>query len=304
VTSAAGEKLLALSGHSVEELLKASNSRDFRPVPLGLRLRGRLPAKIRELDTANVAAIVEGSDPELKGQAVIFSAHWDHLGIGAPVNGDSIYNGAVDNATGCAMLIEIARAWAALEQKPRRSVLFLAVTAEEGGLRGSEYYAEHAIIPPGKTALALNYDAFYPFGRARDVVVSGAERTTVFPLVEEAARRLNLEIKPDARPEQGSYYRSDHFPLAKAGIPAFSIHMGTEFAGKPAGYGEQLFREFNAQHYHQPSDEYREDWDFSGLIELARFGMLLGVNAANLETLPSWKPGDEFLPAREKSGVK
>jgi Zn-dependent M28 family amino/carboxypeptidase len=304
VSSAAAEKLLALAGHSVDELLKASNSRDFRPIPLGFRLRGRLPAKVRALDTANVAAMVEGSDPELKGQAVIFSAHWDHLGIGAPVNGDSIYNGAVDNATGCAMLIEIARAWAALEQKPRRSALFLAVTAEEGGLRGSEYYAGHPIIQPGKTALALNYDAFYPFGRTRDVVLSGAERTTAFPLVEEAARRLNLEIKPDARPEQGSYYRSDHFPLAKAGIPAISIHMGTEFAGKPAGYGEQLFREFNAKHYHQPSDEYHEDWDFSGLIEMARFGMLLGVNAANLESLPTWRPGDEFLPAREKSGVK
>jgi Zn-dependent M28 family amino/carboxypeptidase len=304
VTSEAATKLLSPSGHTVEELLKASNSREFRPIPLRVRLRGRMPSKIRELDTRNVAAIIPGGDPELRSEAVVFSAHWDHLGIGPPVNGDSIYNGAVDNATGCAILLEIARAWAALEQKPRRSALFLAVTAEEGGLRGSEYYVQHPFIPPGKTALALNYDAFNPVGRTRDVVVGGAERTTAFPLVEAVARRLNLEIKPEARPEQGSYFRSDHFPFAKAGVPAFSIKMGTEFLGKPPGFGEQLFREFNAKHYHQPSDEYREDWDFSGLVEMARFGMLIGLEAANAPNLPTWKPGDENLPVREKSGVK
>jgi Zn-dependent M28 family amino/carboxypeptidase len=304
VTGEAGEKLLSLSGRSVAELLKAAQSREFRPVPLGFRVRGRIVSKVREMDTRNVVATVPGSDPQLKSEAVIFSAHWDHLGMGSPVDGDAIYNGAVDNATGCGILVELARAWASLEQKPRRSALFLALTAEEGGLRGSEYYAAHPVVPPGKTAVALNYDAFYPFGRTRDVVVSGAERTTAFPLVEEAARRMNLEIKPEANPEQGYYYRSDHFPFAKAGIPAFSVHMGSEFLGKPAGFGEQLAKEFNAKHYHQPSDEYREDWDFSGLVEMARFGMLVGINAANLDRLPTWHKGDEFLEAREKSGVR
>ncbi len=301
ITQEAGDKLLALAGHSVTELLKASESRDFKPIPLGVRLRGRLPAKIREIRTRNVAASIPGSDPELKSEAVIFTAHWDHLGVGEPVNGDPIYNGAVDNATGCGVLLEIARAWAALEQKPRRSALFLAVTAEEGGLRGSEYYAQHPIVPPGKTAAALNFDAFHPLGLVRSVVVAGAERTTLYPVVEQVARRLGLEIKPDPRPEQGSYYRSDHFPLAKAGIPAFSVHQGGDFIGKDKDFAERVFREFNARHYHQPSDEYREEWDFAGLELIARFGLLVGLETANLDRLPTWKAGDEFLPARERS---
>src|SRR5262249_24091704 len=156
-------------------------SREFRPVPLGVRIRSSIRSHVREMNTRNVVAIVPGSDPSAASEAVIFSAHWDHLGIGTPVNGDSIYNGAVDNATGCGILLEIARAWAALPQKPRRSALFLAVTAEEGGLRGSEYYAEHPLIPNGKTVAAFNYDALQPIGRASDVVVNGAERTTLWP---------------------------------------------------------------------------------------------------------------------------
>ena len=227
-----------------------------------------------------------GSDPALKEQAVIFSAHWDHLGIGPAVNGDSIYNGAVDNATGCGMLVEVARLWASLEQKPRRSALFLAVTGEEGGLRGSEYYARHPIVPPAKTAVALNFDAVFPFGRTKDVVVNGAERTTFWPQVQEVARRMSLTIHPDPRPEQGSYYRSDHFSFAQAGIPAFTVEQGDDFLGKPSGYGQQVFDEYNNKHYHQPSDEYHDDWDMSGIEEIARFGFLLGQTAANLDALP------------------
>lgn len=304
LTSEAGEKLLQAAGHSVAALLKAADARDFRPLPLGLRIRGRIPSRVRQIETRNVAAMVAGSDPALGPEAVIFSAHWDHLGIGTPVNGDAIYNGAVDNATGCAILLEIARAWASLGQKPRRAALFLAVTAEEGGLRGSEYYARHPLAPPGKTVAALNFDAFFPLGRTRDIVVAGAERTTLYPLVEEAARRFRLEIKPDPRPEQGSYYRSDHFSFAKAGIPSFSIHLGSDYEGKPPGVGAEIFREFNAKHYHQPSDEFHEDWDFSGLEYIARFAMLVGRTAANVEKLPTWIPGDEFLAAREASGVR
>jgi len=304
LTADAGGKLLAMAGHSVDKLLKASESRDFRPIPLGIHIQASLSSAIREMDTRNVAAVVPGSDPKLKDEAVIFTAHWDHLGVGQPVNGDPIYNGAIDNATGCGILIELARAWAALEEKPRRSALFLAVTAEEGGLRGSEFYGTHPIFPVGKTAVDLNYDALFPYGRTRDVVVAGAERTTLWPLVQQAAERLDLIIKPDPRPEQGSYYRSDHFSLARVGVPAFSIEGGTEFVGKPADYGTALFEEYNSRHYHQPSDEYREDWDFSGLEQMARFGMLIGVDAANQDKLPTWKAGDEFLAAREKSGVR
>ncbi|MGQ9635677.1 MAG: M28 family peptidase, partial [Bryobacteraceae bacterium] len=205
---------------------------------------------------------------------------------------------------GCGMLIEIARMWASMEPKPRRSALFLAVTAEEGGLRGSDYYAENPIFPPGKTAVAINFDGFLPFGRTRDVVALGAERTTFWPVVQDLARQAGLTLKPDQRPEQGSFYRSDHFSFAKVGIPAFSLHAGVDLEGKPEGYGQKRYEEFNAKHYHQPSDEYREDWDLYGMEQVARFGVVLGQAAANLDRLPSWNPGEEFLAARQRSGVK
>lgn len=290
---------MGLARLKIDELLALSDSRDFRPIALGVRIKGRIPAKIRPVETRNVAALIPGSDPALRDQAVLFSAHWDHLGIGEPVDGDAIYNGAVDNATGCAIVLELARAWASLPEKPRRSALFLFVTAEESGLRGSEYYSKHPLVAPGNTAVALNFDAFRPFGRTRDIVVSGAERTTLWPAVQEAAARMNFEIKPDPRPEQGLYYRSDHFSFARVGIPAFSVSLGSEYLGKPAGYGEQLFREFNTKSYHQPSDEFDENWDFSGLEAVARFGFLLGINAANEPSLPAWNEGDEFQKARE-----
>lgn len=290
----AGDRLLALAGKTVDDLLAASDRRDFRPVDLGIRIRGRLVSKIRDLDTRNVAAMVPGSDPKLKDEAVIFSAHWDHFGIGNPVAGDAIYNGALDNATGCAMLLELARAWAALPEKPRRSALFLAVTAEEAGLRGSEYYAGHPLIPPAKTAIDLNFDMLFPFGRARDVVITGAERTTVYSLAQQIARRLNLEISPDAEPNAGHYFRSDHFSFAHAGIPAFSIEHATEFAGKPPGYGKQMSEEFTARHYHQPSDEFQAAWDFTALEQAAQYGFLLAQDIANQEKLPDWKPGSGF----------
>jgi Zn-dependent M28 family amino/carboxypeptidase len=304
VTGEAGEKLLALGGHHMGGLLKACEARNFRPIPLGVRIRGNIPARVREIQTRNVAGMVAGRDPNLKSEAVIFSAHWDHLGIGTPVNGDAIYNGAVDNATGCGILLELARAWAAQPAKPRRSALFLAVTAEEGGLRGSEYYAEHPKIPAGKTALAINYDGLFPFGRTRDVIVNGAERTTAWPMIEAVAKRMGLVIKPDPRPEQGTYYRSDHFAFAHVGIPAFSVEQGDDFVGKPPGFGAKAFEDYNGQHYHRPSDEFQESWDFSGLAGMARFGYLIAAGVANQEGLPTWKTGDEFLAAREQSGVR
>jgi Zn-dependent M28 family amino/carboxypeptidase len=298
VTEDAGGRLLALVGHTVPELLAAANSRDFRPIPLGLHIRGHFRSKVRDQDTRNVVAMVPGSDPALKSEAVVFTAHWDHLGVGRAVNGDDIYNGAVDNASGCAMLIEIARAWAALEQKPRRSALFVSVTAEETGLQGSEYYAAHPPISPGRTAADLNLDGLFPFGRSRDVVLTGAERTTLWPLVQDTARRFDLVIDPDPEPEQGHYYRSDHFSFARAGVPAFSIGQGHDFLGKPAGWGDQAVKEYEEKHYHQPSDEYHDDWDVAGYEQLARFTMALGIATANLDRLPTWNAGDEFLPAR------
>jgi Zn-dependent M28 family amino/carboxypeptidase len=303
-TREAGNRLLQLTGKSVDDLLAQANRPDFRPIPLGIRIHGDMPTKLRTIESRNVVAMIPGSDPQLKSQAVIFTAHWDHLGIGEAVNGDKIYNGAVDNATGCGILLELAHAWGGLQTKPRRSALFIAVTAEEAGLHGSEYYGKHPVFPLGETALDLNYDAFYPFGATKDISLTGADRTTLWPTVQEAARRMNLEIAPEEHPEQGHYYRSDHFSLARFGVPAFSVSLGTHFNGKPADYGEKIFQEYNEKHYHQPSDEYREDWDFAGMEEVAKFGFLLGTTVANQTKLPTWRPGDEFLSAREQSGVK
>ena len=294
VTREAGGKLLGMVGKNVDELLKASNSRDFRPIPLGIRIRGHMVSKVRPLDTRNVVGIVTGSDPVLKSEVVIFTAHWDHLGIGKPVNGDAIYNGAVDNGTGCGILMELAHAWASLPQKPKRSAMFLSVTAEEGGLRGSEYYAAHPFIPAPETAIDLNYDAVFPWGRAKDVVITGAERTTVYPLAQQIAAHLNLEISPDSEPEQGSYFRSDHFSFVRAGIPAFSIGAATEFVDKPAGYGHRMWLDYHTNHYHRPSDEFQEDWDFTALAQAAEYGFALGRDIANQEKLPDWRPGGGF----------
>lgn len=303
LTKASGEQLVGLAGYTVDDLLKKANEKGFKPFPLGIRVKGSVKAKVRQIQTANVAAIIPGSDPVLSKQAIVFSAHWDHLGIGDPVNGDAIYNGAVDNASGCAILIELARAWAELKNRPKRSAVFIAVTAEESGLRGADVYAAHPVIPMGQTALNLNFDSFFPFGKVKDVVVNGAERTTIFPIVQQVAKRFNLTIKPDPRPEQGHYYRSDHFAFAKAGVPAFSINMGDEYIGKDETAGAQLAFEYNAKNYHQPSDEYKESWDMGGPEQMARFGFAVGLTVANNTAMPTWKAGDEFMPARQKSQV-
>ena len=282
LTEESSNQLVGMAvGKSVAQLLEAANTKGFKAFPLGVTIAGNIEAKIRAIETANVAGIVQGSDDGLRKEAIIISAHWDHLGISVPVNGDSIYNGAVDNATGCAMLIEMARAWASLGRKPKRSALFIALTAEESGLRGSAYYAKHPLLPPSKTLLNLNFDSFYPFGRVKDVVVTGAEKTKYFPQVEEAARRFSLKIKPDPEPEQGHYFRSDHFSFNKAGIAAFSINMGNDYAGKPADFGSTVFVQYNEKNYHNPSDEYKDDWDFAGMEQMARFGFTIAVNVSN-----------------------
>ncbi len=303
LTEEAGAKLVASTGKTIDQLLEMSNQRSFHPIPLGVHVIGHVPVKLRDIDSRNVIGRVEGSSPEMKRQAVLFTAHWDHLGIGVPVNGDRIYNGAVDNATGCAMVLEMARLWAGLNEKPKRSALFIFVTAEESGLLGSQYYGEHPEVPAGLTAADINFDAFYPFGKTWDVSVTGAERTTLWPIVERDANRFGLEIKPDAEPGQGHYYRSDHFSLARVGIPSFSIDQGTDYIGKPANFGKTVFEEYNSKHYHQPSDEYHEDWDVTGIQQMADFGLTLGIDFANMRELPTWRRGDEFLNARERSGV-
>ena len=301
VTEQIGNRILASIGKNVEEMLMRADAAGFHPIPLPVRFRGRLDSRITVMDTRNVIGRLPGSDPRLKQEAVLYTAHWDHLGVGAPVNGDSIYNGAVDNATGCGMLLETARAYSTLNPRPARSILFAAVGAEEGGLRGSEYYGRHPSVPAGKTAVDLNYDALLPFGRTADITLVGYERTTLRDLIEQTASPFHFKIRPDPHPEQGHFYRSDHFSLARVGIPAFSLGVGMEYVGKPPDWGQLAFEEYNEKHYHQPSDEFNPSWDFTGLADLARFGFRLGIQVANLPHLPTWQPSDEFLAAREKS---
>ncbi|MDZ4798715.1 MAG: M28 family peptidase [Bryobacteraceae bacterium] len=299
VTGEAGARLLALAGHSVAELLKAADSPNFRPIPLGARLKGELRSTLRRIESRNVLGRIEGSDAAHKNETVLFTAHWDHLGVAIPVKGDAIYNGAIDNATGCGVVLEQARVFAQMANRPKRSIVFAFWTAEESGLLGAEYYSAHPVFPPNTTAANINYDALKPSARTRDVVVTGAERTTMWPMVQEAARRFDLEVAPDARPEQGSFYRSDHFMLARIGIPAFKVSLGTRVFGKADDFAAQEFRDYNTNHYHQPSDEFHENWDFASLEQAARFGYLLGLNVANSDVLPKWNPGDEFaVPGR------
>lgn len=304
ITKEMGDRIGASIGMTADEMVAAADTREFKAIDLPMRIVGTAPAAIRTVETRNVIGRIPGSDPALSDQAVVFSAHWDHLGIGEAVDGDSIYNGAADNGTGIGMILEMARAWAELPEKPRRSALFLAAAAEEQGLRGSYYFGQNPVIPAGKIAAALNFDMFLPFGRASDVNVNGAERTTIFPIVQQAAERMGLAISPDPRPEAGLYYRSDHFSFARVGIPAFSVDNGENLVGKPEGEGARLVKDFNDNRYHQPSDEYHDDWDFSGMEQYASFGMLIGIDVANQDALPTWQPGDEFLPARQANGVK
>jgi Zn-dependent M28 family amino/carboxypeptidase len=300
----AGEKLLGMNGKTVEQALKAADTKGFKAYSLGVNLTGKVSTKVEKFVSHNVVGIVGGCDAKLKDEAVVFTAHWDHLGVGRAVLGDNIYNGAADNATGCALLLELARAWSAQTPKPKRSALFLAVTGEEKGLLGSKYYAQNPIIPLEKTALNLNFDMILPLGVPESVVVTGADRTTAFPTVKLMAAKHKLEIEADQRAHLGIFYRSDHFSFARAGVPAFSVGTGMKIKGKPADFARQAMQEFNDKAYHSPQDEVRPDWDFSGFVVLGGFALDVAREIANAERLPEWNSGDEFHPDRIKGGTK
>ncbi|MGB2602623.1 MAG: M28 family peptidase [Candidatus Sulfotelmatobacter sp.] len=295
------KKLAAASGMDLDMMIADARSREFRPVSLGAKLKAHMVSKVRNFESNNVVAILPGSDRKLKDEAVIFTAHYDHLGIRADMPGDNIYNGAADNATGCGILLELARAFSVAKQRPGRSVIFAAVTAEEQGLLGSEYMGKHPPVPAGKIALDLNYDDVQPIGAPEDVEVSGAERTTFYPWVQATAKEFRLAIRPDVRPEAGHFYRSDHFSLARVGIPSFSINEGMKFKGHDEAWGVAQNKEYIEQRYHQPSDEYHPEMNFVGDAAMARFGFALGWEAASLSRLIGWQKGDEFEAARVKS---
>jgi Zn-dependent M28 family amino/carboxypeptidase len=293
--------LVSAAGMDLDHMMSDARSRDFRSVPLPIKLQVHLVSKIRPFDSNNVIAMLPGSDPKLKSQAVMYTAHYDHLGIVPSQSGDNIYNGALDNATGCGILLELARAYAGAKTRPARSILFASVTGEEKGLLGSEYLGQHTPIPASRIILDLNYDDIPPLGAPEETEVSGAERTTFYAVVESTARDFRLAIRPDARPEAGHYYRSDHFSLARVGIPSFSINEGVKYKGHDTVWGMKQAEDYTAKHYHQPSDEYHREMDFTGDAAMARFGFALGWKAATEPQTVGWVKGDEFESARDKS---
>ncbi len=297
LSRAAGDKLLGLSGRNVEDALKEADKKGFKPYSLGVNLKGHLPTRVENFVSHNVVGLVEGSDATLKSEAIVFTAHWDHLGVGKPVLGDAIYNGAADNATGCGLLLELARAWSAQSPKPKRSAVFLAVTAEEKGLLGSKHYTQNPLVPLSKSALNLNTDMILPLGVPQSVVVTGADRTSIWPTVKAAAEKNHLEIETDQRAHLGIFYRSDHFSMARAGVPAFSIGSGMKITGKPNDFATKAHKDFNDKSYHSPQDEFQPGWDFSGFVVLAEFMLDVARNVANSDQLPTWNVGDEFRPA-------
>ena len=302
VTEQTAAKLFKAAGHDLAQLTKAAASRDFKPVPLGYKLSGTIASKLRKFDTGNVVAKLEGSDAKLKSQAVLYSAHHDHFGIGkADEHGDNIYNGALDNASGCAILLELARVWSQTKPVPKRSIYFAAVAAEEQGLLGSAFLGQNPPVPAGRIAMDLNFDMIYELGRVSDVTMNGIERTTFYPAAQKITSALGLKIIPDPEPEQGHYYRSDHFSLAKVGIPAVSVDPGLDVIGKPAGWGKKMAEDFREHHYHEPSDNFDPKWDWSEAQQMAQLGFWLGWEAANTAEMPNWLPGDEFRAARDKS---
>jgi Zn-dependent M28 family amino/carboxypeptidase len=297
-------KLAQDCGKNLDEMMAAAAKPGFKAEALPATFKAHIVSKVRPFDSNNVAAVLPGSDATLKDQGVMYSAHYDHLGIVPGMPGDNIYNGAQDNATGVGILLEIARVYSETKAPPKRATYFVSVTAEEQGLRGSEYYGQHPAIPAKLLSLDLNFDDVPPLGVPQEVTVSGAERTSFYPTVESTAKAFGLAIVPDSNPGAGHYYRSDHFSLARVGVPAFSIGPGDLYQGHDKQWGLQKAKDFVSKDYHQPSDEYHPDMDFRSDGVIARFGVALGWQAANQTSEVGWRPGDEFEKARKASGAQ
>jgi Zn-dependent M28 family amino/carboxypeptidase len=300
ITLDAAKQILRMGGQDFDALKKQALTREFRPVPLNLKASMGLSNKMRTLDSRNVVAKLEGSDQSLKDEYVVYTAHWDHLGIGAPVNGDKIYNGALDNASGVSQLLEIARAFTQAQPQPKRSILFVMVTAEEQGLLGSQYYSVTPIYPLAKTLANINIDGINQWGRTKDITVIGMGASDLDDYLREAAAQQGRTLRPDPEPEKGFYYRSDHFNFAKQGVPALYTDVGVEFVGKPAEYSKQKRDEYTNKDYHAPSDEVKPDWDLAGAVEDAQLLYAVGYRVANADKFPEWKPGNEFRAKREE----
>jgi Zn-dependent M28 family amino/carboxypeptidase len=299
-TEDGARQLAKLGGFDLDALVQQAKSRDFKPVPLGVATSFSLANKLRKVQMANVAGLLPGSDPKLKDQVVIYTAHHDHLGIGKPdATGDTIYNGARDNASGDAEVLSIAKAFAALTERPKRSVLILFVAGEEKGLLGSEYYARHPTFPAGRIAADINYDSGDIWGRTTDLTYTGLGKSSLSEVVQKVAATQGRTVVGDQFPEKGFFYRSDQFSFAKVGVPSIYLNSGTHFRDRPEGWGKEQMEAWETQHYHQPSDQLTPDWNFDGMVEDARVGFYAGLAIANDPQLPTWKPGDEFEAARK-----
>ena len=298
ITDSAATSLLAQAGLNMATLRKQAESRAFRPVATGITIDASMRNSVQHLSSSNIVGVVRGIDPKVRDEYVAYSAHWDHFGIGPAVDGDSIYNGAVDNASGVASVLTIAHA-AAEGVKPRRSQLFVFVTAEESGLLGSAYFGEHPTVPASRIVAALNMDVVTLSGRVRDLNVMGDNKSSIGPLLARLVASEGIRLSPDAHPEAGHFYRSDHFSFAKAGIPSVSVGAGEDYVGRPVGWGLQQSEDYTAHRYHQPSDQYRSDFDLTGAVQLAEIVYKLGTTIGNAQTVPTWNADAEFKALRD-----
>ena len=292
-------KLFELSGLSFDEMKKAAVSKDFKPVVLPAKASFKVNNTLRRVKSKNVIAKLPGSDPVLKDQVVIYTAHWDHLGRDPGKEGDQIFNGALDNASGTAGLLELAQAYVKLPTPPRRSILFLAVTAEEKGLLGSRWYATHPLYPLTRTVANINMDGLNQWGRTSDMVVIGKNQSTLEDVLAETVKSQDRVLVPDPESQKGFYYRSDHFEFAKVGVPALYAEGGTVYRGRPPEYSEQKREEYTANDYHKVSDEIKPDWDLSGAVEDLQLLLQVGLTVSETDAYPQWKPGSEFKARRD-----
>jgi Zn-dependent M28 family amino/carboxypeptidase len=302
ITLDRAKELLTAAGQDFDALKKQAVTKDFKPVTLNAKASFDIKNSLREINSQNVVAKLEGSDPVLKDEYVVYTAHWDHLGRDPKLPGDQIYNGADDNASGVAQLLEIAEAFTKLPTPPKRSILFVSVTAEEKGLLGSKYYATNPLYPLNKTLADINMDEANQWGRTRDLTIVGLGNSTLDDIAREAATMQGgRTLSPDPEPENGGFYRSDHFEFAKQGVPALNPEAGIDFPGKPAGFGTQKRDDFTANDYHKPSDQIKPDWDLSGAVEDAQLYAIVGYRVAQGDKFPEWKEGTEFKAKREAS---
>jgi Zn-dependent M28 family amino/carboxypeptidase len=293
-----GRKLLSLAGQDFDALKRQAATREFRPVPLGVTASVSIRNTLRRVDSQNVLARVEGSDAPHRDELVVYTAHWDHLGKSAA----GIFHGAQDDALGCASLLEIARAFTKVSVPPKRSILFLAVTAEEQGLLGSQYYSVTPVYPLAKTMADINMDSWNVYGRTRDVTLVGYGFSDLDGYARDAAGEQGRIVHGDPEPEKGFYYRSDHFNFAKQGVPALDVHSQSnrEYLGKPSSYADEVHAEWTTRHYHQPSDVVTPDWDLTGTREDLKVLLAIGYRVAQAETFPEWKAGTEFRAKRDQ----